>query len=407
MLKEVFRIRVASLEKLLLSFIIISLLVLSDDGILPYGSIPTYLILFIVVLNVGRAGINFKFPKFEIPFFGFGVCILLSIVIGFETVSFPYISSFVLMLLTYFGLRSYPIHQGQSELYSKLFSLFLLLNSVFLFLQLVTANPIFFFSNLEYQVPTGLSSEPHKNALAILIAYSFLQTRCFHQGKQLACIALVAVCLSTLVISASRAGLLTFALISFYIFFTTPCPRYFRIRALVTFSGLVLPLGLVQWSGFVEAISFLLHDDLLIAFQSATQKLKYFFSDDSVGERISTWSVFLEMESFNLARLLTFGFGPGSFNAIFGKGVHNLPLDVLSSTGLVGLCFLLVFFVSILCRKLHNDEHFCGASLKVVVIAILIFSCFHDFGRARYLWVFLGLVAAYHCRLTGSYKLRN
>jgi hypothetical protein len=205
-------------EVSLLILVILTLFFFSDDGILFYGSIPTYLILLGLIFTVFCRPQYLFIAKFEQFFLVFLTCICLSILFAFDTVKISHIQSFLMMFLAYFYGRSVSQNLCSFKYLLWIFSLFLLLNFSIMALQLVTGSPKFYPGNPSYLIPTGIYTDQHKNAFSILMAYAFIQSYLIGINKKLLSIIFLFLCLIFILIGSSRAGLLVLFIITFYIY---------------------------------------------------------------------------------------------------------------------------------------------------------------------------------------------
>jgi len=90
-----------------------------------------------------------------------------------------------------------------------------------------------------------------------------------------------------------------------------------------------------------------------------------------------------------------FGFGPGNYSGLerpfSSYESHNTGLDWALSSGILGFIFLLLL-VARIARKLISNKHL---NLFVLLIAILIFSMFHNIYRHPLIWFYLIFLMKY------------
>lgn len=396
-----FSIRIRPLQHTWLVLTAYSLLFFSDDGILLYGSIPTYLILLGLVFSLINSPNHLMLKGFEQPFLLFLTCIVLAALFGVQTVKIGHLQSFILMFLTYLCARSIGYNKESYKYLIWVFASFLFLNMSIMSLQLMTGNPVFFRGERDYLIPTGFSIDQHKNAFFIIISYAFIQSLFVRKGFWFFAVCFFVCCLFFLLVNTSRAGLVVHVFITIYILvMALPYRKSLIILFLFLFFGfysILFAQMFLAWDGFNAVVFSLLPQQLVIAFEAGIMKYTTFFSDASVSERFTLWSSLSNLGDIDIFKILSFGMGPGSFDAIHLQTIHNTVLDILVSVGALGLLSLcLVFFwiVRFCCRHGGNDSFALGA----VIVAILMFSMFHDFGRARFLWFFLGLAGSNYYR---------
>jgi len=398
-------IKVRALENAYLILLVYTLLFFSDDGILAYGSIPTYLILLGLIITILRKPNSLILDKFEQPFLVFLICLVLSIILGASTVKLLHIQSFLLMFLTYLYARSISAPNIRFQYLIWVFASFLLLNLSLMAAQLATGNPVLFPGESSYLVPTGFAVDQHKNALHIVISYAFIQSYLVRNKYRLYSLAFFMVCLTFLLINTSRAGLVVFVVTTAYIYLIGLKLKHSLLIMGLTTMGIFLLYLIASIEGAHTVLYDLLPLELGIAYKSAVLKYTAFFSDDSVYERYMLWSSLTNMNGLDSVRILTFGLGPGSFDSMHSQTIHNTPLDILVSVGMISLISLSIVIIRIIrfsvSRNITNDSF----ALSAVVVSIVLFSMFHDFGRARYLWVFLGLAASCYYWKNHSFSL--
>jgi len=264
--------------------------------------------------------------------------------------------------------------------------------------QLATGDPVFFLGNRDYLIPTGFSSDQHKNAFLVTISYAFIQSYLVGNRFKFFGFVFFLVCFLFILIGSSRAGLVAFVVATAFIFI-----KGIKLKdslMLLIFglgSALLLLVMLVSFAAD-NTIYHLLPDELLIAYEATIMKYSNFISDSSVGERIMLWTSFASMGDINLLKLLTFGLGPGAVDHINSQTMHNTPLDILFSVGAIGLLSISVIIFRIVRRAATGEDGHDGFALSAVIVSIIVFSMFHDFGRARFLWIFLGLAACSYYR---------
>lgn len=90
------------------------------------------------------------------------------------------------------------------------------------------------------------------------------------------------------------------------------------------------------------------------------------------------------------------GFGPGAYSGLTGpfQGAesHNIIIDYLTNTGIIGLIFLFVFLYKILYKLYQSKEHFILLSL----ISLLTFGLFHNILRHPIFWALLFVIYSYN-----------
>lgn len=99
--------------------------------------------------------------------------------------------------------------------------------------------------------------------------------------------------------------------------------------------------------------------------------------------RIQLWNKSLEL----IKKSMLIGFGPGSFlhykpYHTTHYEAHNLFLDLLLQGGMIGLTAFILFLLNIINYSLKSRIHF------LLIITILVFSCFHFTLRQPILWIY-------------------
>lgn len=107
-----FAIKYTTLEDAYLVLVICTLLFFSDDGIVAYGSIPTYLILLGLFVKILKSPNYLVFAKFEQPFLLFLMCFALSVLFASGTAKLSHMQSYLPMVLTYLYARSIRVPEG-------------------------------------------------------------------------------------------------------------------------------------------------------------------------------------------------------------------------------------------------------------------------------------------------------
>jgi hypothetical protein len=195
-----------------------------------------------------------------------------------------------------------------------------------------------------------------------------------------------------MLISSSRAGLLVYVVKTTYIFMVGLKLKYSLFIFFFILGTVLMFYFMVEWDGAYGLINGVLPRELEIGFEATVEKYSAFFLDDSVYERYTLWMSLMNMDAPDFARILTFGLGPGSFDNKMSQTIHNTPLDVLVSFGAISF----ISFGLVITRVIRRAASRSGRLfflLGSVVLSIVLFSMFHDFGRTRFLWLFLGLAA--------------
>jgi hypothetical protein len=257
--------------------------------------------------------------------------------------------------------------------------------------QLVSGDLTFFIGRYDYLIPTGISSDQHMNGLLITISYAFIQSFFIRNGRNVIAPIFFVLCLFFLVINTSRASLFAYFVTTAYIAMMTLKLKHLISLGLM-FGAIFLSVD-IAWENLLLIASEILPAELSIAYNAAVMKYTAFFTDESVNERLTLWASLMDLSVVDSIKILTFGLGPGSFDSLHSQTIHNTLLDVLISVGAIGLFSIgIVIFRIVRYAAYRIDRNNCFA-LSAVIVSIVVSSMFHDFGRTRFLWIFLGLAA--------------
>jgi len=295
------------------------------------------------------------------------------------------------MILTYIYARSVNFDLSNDKLLLRTFWIFIVINSALMCLQFFTGLNFFNIVDADLYTPSGFSGDPHKNALLMIGSSVFIQAHLVIRKEKILSILLFTFILVALVINGSRAGLLVYVMSTIFLFFTGFNYKNFLLIIGVLSISLLLIILLIDWSNLYSILSRFLPDGLALGLDSIFYKYSNFLTDDSVAERYYLWGQIFEMSTVDTLKIFSIGLGPGTFDGMMGQTMHNTALDIIVSVGVIGFLAIASVIYRTLRLLLSRRDSATHIGLAAIVVAFVLFSMFHDFGRGRFLWLFLGL----------------
>jgi len=349
--------------------------------------------------------------------------IVLGFCVNFQTAERLDFQAYVLMLATYVYVRENTA-TDTFEFLRLLLKYFLLINGLLVIIQLLSGSyfPARFLAagDPPLIIASGVSDGPTKNGMLISFALSFLVSGIIFKRIPFSLFdALVfLVGLTSLIISSSRAGLLSFIAVVFFGLLFSFLQVVRRQREYnIDFTKIIL------FSAFIY-ISFLIIDDsigfeIFYAFRdpladrygadTVVYKLTT-FSDSSSEDRFDTASFFVRKFFESPFHFLSVGFGTGTFEKLYGLNMHNSYLELIFTTGFWGFLAFSLLVGSGTLRALSKKNPTVIVPVIFSLISIMVFMSAHDVLRGRIFWIALGMISAYsysHSRRDNRVTLRS
>lgn len=335
-------------------------------------------------------------------------CLLLGLAFAtnFGTATVSQLQAYLLAVGCYVFVRENASSLSPAFI-ASLMKYFLLINGVLVALQFVTGEffPARYLAagDPPLLIPSGVSDGPTKNGMLIAFALSFLLGKLLWDRARATKFELLvfAVGLVSLVLSMSRAGLLSFAVVmALAACFALFARRRFRVngRNVVVLTFMMLVPVVVTLIGAVslDTITGIRDPDadsyaagVLVFKLTATE-------DDSLSDRYANVDHAIKMMEDSPLHLLSVGFGSGSFETLNeGLNLHNSYFEVLFETGIYGLLIFLFLVLHVVRKALSKDSPAVVLPLLFALVSVAVFMAFHDVLRGRTFWIPLAVLAAF------------
>jgi len=334
-----------------------------------------------------------------------GLLFILGFLINYSNAALISLRAYMLTLICYIFVKENISTISMTFIFS-LMKYFLLCNGLLVILQFVTGEfyPATYLAsgNPPLLLPSGFSDGATKNGMLISFALSFMFGRFLWHRKRASYLELLIfiVGLLSLLLSASRAGILGFIIVVLMgSIFATFKRRRFRLNrkniALVAFIFLI-PLGTIYYGEFTFENLLELRDP--DSPQSGGKVVVYklvTIDDDSLLERITNINRAGEMLIESPLHVLSVGFGLGSFIALNrGSNVHNSYVEVLFETGIYGFLAFLFLIVHVIRKALSRRGAVEILPALFALVSVMVFMAFHDVLRGRLFWIAFGIVSS-------------
>jgi hypothetical protein len=337
-----------------------------------------------------------------------GMVVCVGYGVNISTATWSNFQAYMLMLATYVYTKE-SMDCPSFFFLNKLVKCFLVVNSLLLILQTITGAyyPAKYIgtSASPLEIASGLSDGPTKNGFLIAFCLSMLYAQMIFRALRVTWLdaGIFLLGLVSLVLAASRAGLLSFGVVVVVGVFLGVIASIFRKDFHVRLSGLlVVGVGLLAFfwvivnfeAGFgrlyelrgAELDSYGLN---VVVYKAST------FMDDSTHERFENIAFFLKTLLSSPLHVLTVGFGPGSFETLNGLNIHNSWLELLFSMGIYGYAAFLLLLGYVLVLALRRPDAIAVVPVVMGLLSIMVFMVAHDVVRGRIFWVAFGIISAF------------
>jgi len=342
-----------------------------------------------------------KIPPDVILVLALSIVIIIGFVLNISTATFSNLQAYLLGLICYIFVRLNG-QLIQIDWFFKIICLFLLINSILIYLQFITGSwfiaSYFAAGDPLMIIPTGVSDGPTKNGMLHAFAMSYILGQLFFGNKKNFFLNLLIFSISVpgLILSASRAAMAGFSVAMLFAIIILIFSRNKNVirnsKGIASFLVLVLLFVVVVFKqGLVsildeDAASVKQASDIIIFKLTASE-------DDSFSDRLENVEKVETIAVNSLAKMITFGIGVGSFETInSGFNIHNSYFEILLQTGLLGfvLFFILIFYVF----RVTFKSFYISSLLPIFLglTAIMVFMAFHDILRGRIFWLPLSLL---------------
>lgn len=376
------------------------------------GTIHTWLMLVGLMLLLpslvhSRYSAGMRIPRDYLVVGLLLVVIVTGYAVNLGTATWVDLQAYVLMLATYVYVKENTNAATLRFLHGTC-KYFLLVNGGFMMLQLVTGQffpaALLAAGNPPLSIASGVSDGPTKNGMLILFALSFMYARFIFRRLPFSWLDMIAFSMGvvSIFLATSRAGIFGFVVVVTFgaLFSAVQALRSRRFRlsgARLAFgAGMVALASMMSWAYGVGVTSLYEIRDPgadRYSLDALTYKLTV-INDDSIGERFDTIRFFAEEVTKSPLHIVSVGFGTGTFEALYGKNIHNSYLELLFTTGIVGFALFIVLVFHVVRGALRaGDIAACPALFAL--IAIMTFMATHDVLRGRVFWMALGVLAAF------------
>jgi O-antigen ligase len=289
---------------------------------------------------------------------------------------------------------------------ASLMKYFLLCNGLFVILQFITGGfyPASYFAagDPPLLIPSGVSDGPTKNGMLTSFALSFWLARLLWASSRASYLDILTFIVGavSLVVSASRAGIVSFCVVALIGCVLAVIGRKaFRVNArncVILASIVLVPIiGILVAFDFAKLVE--LRDPNIDRYAADFLLYKLTASeDDSFDTRFRTVGLALKMILESPAQVLSVGFGLGSFEALNGGvNIHNSYVEVLFETGLYGVLAFLFLTAHVVRKALSRREVVEVLPVLFALMSVMVFMAFHDVLRGRIFWIPLAILASF------------
>lgn len=338
----------------------------------------------------------------------FALLIVIGYFINVFHASSNQLQAYLLAFACYIFVRENMSMSVLTFFYS-LMKYFLLLNGALVLIQFNTGS---FYPALHLAagtppllLPSGFADGPTKNGMLIAFALSALYGRLLwapirsSAGDAVAFI----VGLVSLLLSTSRAGLLSFAVVVLLggLYAIIRRKRFaVNVRSASLLAVIILVPGVVLLLGVTNAETLLGLGGRHIE-RYAADVVMYKLTrteDDSFSERFSNIDFAVQRISESPLHVLSAGFGTGSFEVLNGLNAHNSYIEVLFETGIYGWLAFMFLLVHVIRKALSRHDAVLILPMMTALLSVLVFMSVHDILRGRIVWIPLAVLAAFAYR---------
>ncbi len=314
------------------------------------------------------------------------------------------LQAYVLMIFTFVYAKE-SVDRTTIGFLNRLIVSYLLINGFLTVAQILVGGytPSVYLANFQSVIASGVHDGPTKNGLITAFSLSYLYARMIFGKIHVASIEYAAflVGVASLILAASRAGLLSFAVIAIvgliYALVRSQGSKCYSLRKTFIVSSVAIAFLVMNFAilnGVVFRWLLTLRSQGMDSYSFAVIQYKVTtFSDDSTLERLSIIDNLSEVFSSLPLQLFSIGFGPGTYSSYFGINVHNSWLEMLFVVGIYGFVAFLVFLSYLLVGALKSKASLELHPLMFGIGSSLVFMLAHDVLRGRLIWTALGILA--------------
>jgi hypothetical protein len=382
-----------------------------ETRVIP-GTLHTWLMMIGLVLTIPfivgkyfRGGIKLPLDYFLV--FLMLALIVLGFVVNKPTSVWRDFQAYVLMLVTYVYVKENTSPDTPEFMYGLTRS-FLLINGLFVMLQALTGRyfpaALLAAGDPPLLIPSGVSDGPTKNGMLIAFALSYVYAHLVFRNLRFSLLdmGIFLLGVASLLAATSRAGMLAFGAVAvlgmMFALLQSARKKNYRLSLLALtplVAGVILAVRFILDTGIdLEALASLRDPG---ADRHGLDALFYkltVFNDGSTEERFGTIDFFFRQLFDSPLQFFAGGFGPGSFESLYGLNVHNSYVEVLFTTGFFGFFSFLTLVVYISHRALSHPASLRTVPILFSLASFSVFMFAHDVLRGRLFWIALGIAAA-------------
>ncbi|AZZ91680.1 hypothetical protein EUZ85_13445 [Hahella sp. KA22] len=357
---------------------------------------------------------------------GLILIIVLGFVINFRTANWANFQAYILMILTYIYAKE-STDYSNFRLIGLVIRAFVFINATLVILQTATGSyfPARYLASGDppLLIACGVSDGPTKNGFLISFSLSYMLGCLIFKKLKFSKLDYFTFFLGllSLALSASRAGIISFALVfimavPFGVIRSRLDSSYEIRRSFWVFTASILffVVGSVIYFALSFGILYELRGSGVDNYGLAVLEHKStVFMDSSMGERFGTLSYFLNLLKESPLSFLSVGYGSGSFITLYGLNMHNSWVELFFTLGIYGFILFLTLTFYVFYKALSSSFSVRLIPLLFSVLSIMIFMLAHDVVRGRIFWTGLGMLGALslsfdpkaikdYCRLQGA-----
>ena len=334
------------------------------------------------------------------------VIIIFGYVINIATATFSNFQAYIMMLITYVYVKHNSDEQTLVFI-NRLVRWFLLINGILIILQTLTGSyfPARYLAsgNPPLEIASGVSDGATKNGFLVAFSLSMMLASLFFKQLKFSFFdfLIFIIGLISLVLSASRAGMLSFGAVVLFgsLFSIIQSLRDKRYRLSQFF---ILFFIIIAFGGFF-IISYLnLNFEMLYEIRDSEtgnyglNVMIYKASnlvDGSIEERFYGFLFFKKLIVESPLHLFSVGYGAGSFETLNGLNIHNSWFELLITTGLFGFVIFIALLVSVTFKAFKQQDSIKYTPIFFALLSVMVFMFAHDVLRGRIFWLGLGIIS--------------
>jgi O-antigen ligase len=366
------------------------------------------LIIALPILIKKYCGAGIKLPFDYIAILILFLLIVFGFLLNVPTTTWLDFQAYVLMLVTYVYVKENTTTDTLSFL-SSVIKYFLLINGLFVILQLLTGDyfPARFLAagGPPLIIASGVSDGPTKNGMLISFGLSFMFAKFIFKRLSFSLFEGLTflIGITSLLFASSRAGLLSFGVVvilgSIFALVQVVRNKQYKLSLLK-----VTILAVAVCAAFASIAHYALSFETLYDLRDPTADrygLDYMvykltiIEDSSTEDRFNTIAFFKKQLSESPLHFLTVGFGPGTFETMYGLNIHNSYLELLFTTGVFGGLAFLFLIGHVMLKALSGRTALEIIPVVFALGSIMVFMATHDVLRGRMFWIPLAIISAF------------